>query len=234
MAEERKKSGKRTQGILTSTGQQVGGEELFDNESTGATSGMSIEKKPILKATSGVDDRNRFIPLDASDEARTPRVSRASRPKCEYTKRMHLPATRNLTFDGHSKYGNSTVSMCDVHSLQFLNDPTLVGTDDLSLSPEGNKAANRRSFLRRVGLRNSAADSVFRATGVAPLLQTSGRPTGSQTTVDEDLMKDYKDKGLTIDHVTPVIEQAEQNGGRAVTPYDDETPGPQRENFWED
>jgi len=234
MAEERKKSGKRTQGITTSTGQQVGAEELFDNEGTGATSGMSIEKKPILKATSGVDDRNRFIPLDASDEAKTPRVNRASRPKCEYTKRNHLPATRNLMFDGHSKYGNSTVAMCDVHALQFLHDPTLVGTQDLSLSAEGNKAANRRSYLRRVGLRNSAADATFRAMGVAPLLQTSGRPTGSQTTVNEDLMKDYGKQGLTIDHVTPVIDQAEQNGGRAVTPYDDETPGPQRDNFWED
>jgi hypothetical protein len=204
----------------------LGNEELYDDKDSGKKSGFSIGGKNSgkgIKATSSTDF-DTFTGLDATAEAtNSDKINNGKRPRCAAVTgdRPHPKATHTVKFKNHPKFGDNSIEMCDQHLDQYQYDPNVTMISKLGVTEKANNAVRRRAYLRSVDRQNQAAEEEFKTTGTAPLLQTSGRPKvfETQESIDKELEKDYKDKGLVIDHVTPVIEEAAARGGRTEDPY---------------
>lgn len=212
--------------LRTAAGLAVGNEEIFSNAEEGKNAGMSIGGRNSsrgLKEQSSIgesfDEEGNVKPvfnrIKGITESNTPRVSNSRPPKCDATDRPHPPAVNTVFFKDHPTHKSNSLNMCDFHTLQYQDDPHVDLTIPLDGSDETNKAARRRSYLRKIGKRNDSAEKLLAQTGTAPLLQNSGRPKPAytQSTVDESLAKDYGDiEGFDLQKA---IEESERRGGRS-------------------
>jgi hypothetical protein len=211
----------KKKGVINTSAGSLGAEELANKVGDESrNSGFILEGQGTGRKEESSVRGDEFIGIEGNLEASTPRVQNGRPAPCTLVKgrRPHPPATHEVTFYNHPKYGNETATVCDQHLDQVMGEPQYI--DDVTkfgATPEANNELRKRIYLRGIGKRNAAAQAQLSATGTAPLLQTSGRRKRG-TDLDAELLKDYGTAGLVIDHVTPAIEKAEEQGGR-TTPH---------------
>jgi hypothetical protein len=152
------------------------------------------------------------------------RINNGKRPKCEASDRPHPPATHTIRF------GDDTIPVCDFHLDQLKDHPGAGTIEKIGVSEQANNEIRRRSYIRKFNARNDLAESIHDENikpenkdkqRPVPVVQTSGRPKpDSDKKTDELLIRKYGND-LGIDHVTPVIEEAERRGGKTENPYQD-------------